>query len=73
MNRDEVLEALFRHALLMHGFATGALLRDRSLNAKAIFAEMEPLRARLVALYIAAGFEVPEALQADDESKEPAK
>lgn len=59
MDQDEILTQLFEHALKMHGYAIGALMRPGRVSSEKAIEEVEPLRQELVRLYQAAGREVP--------------
>lgn len=59
MDQDEILDQLFELALFQHTFAMGALMRRGSLSPEMAFSEMQEMRAKLMALYEAAGRAVP--------------
>lgn len=67
MDRDEILSQLFEHAMHMHTFAIGALMRPGRLASDKAIEETEPFRQTLVRLFQAAGREVPSYLQREDD------
>ena len=57
-DRDELINLLFEHALVMHGYVIGILMRGGASSQMAM-GEVEPKRLDLIKLYEKAGREVP--------------
>jgi hypothetical protein len=66
MDKDELQNQLFEHALQVHGFILGVLLRDRKLTSEKAVEQVEPFRQNLVRLYEAAGRPIPRYLERDE-------
>ena len=69
MDRDELINQLFEHALLTFGFTRGVLLNEGMTSAQAN-EKVSFLRDNLARLFEAAGRLVPKYLQEDAEGRQ---